>query len=247
MSEESPDPKQQCVFCQLIAGKISSRKVYEDESCIAILDINPANPGHTLILPKEHYSIMPLMPEKELLAMFKVTKKVSQALIRSMKADGTNIFVANGAAAGQKSPHVMLHVIPRRAGDGITCFNLPKNKMGGEDQEKLRLAIKGKINEQLGIKEKEPVVAERPAPQKVEPNVAEKKEAEKEEIEEKQHEEETQQREENKQKEPKQEEEYHMFEIPPPEKFENRETEDEEQDKKRKKGIDFDTISKLFG
>ena len=51
--------KKQCVFCQIISGKVQSKKVYDDEKCIAILDINPANPGHVLLLPKEHYSIMP--------------------------------------------------------------------------------------------------------------------------------------------------------------------------------------------
>jgi histidine triad (HIT) family protein len=250
MSEETQSnnnetQKTQCIFCQIIAGKISSRRVYEDDSCVAILDINPANPGHTLILPKEHYSIMPLMPEKELLAMFKLSKEVSQALIRSMKADGTNIFVANGAAAGQKSPHVMLHVIPRRANDGITCFTLPKNKVNDEDQEKLRRAIKGKLDEQLGIKEKEQAVVERPAPQKVEHKIDPKLETKEEDAADEQQEEENRQ-DTKKQEEPKQEEEYHMFEIPPPEKFEHHDTEQHEKGRKKKE-FDLDTISKLFG
>jgi histidine triad (HIT) family protein len=243
--DNAADVKQQCVFCQIIAGKISSRKIYEDESCIAILDINPANPGHTLILPKEHYSIMPLMPEKEMAAMFNAAKRVSRAMLRSLKADGTNIFIANGAAAGQKAPHAILHVIPRKQGDGITCFTLPKNKIGEDDQEKLRQAIKAKVNGQFGIKEKEPVVAERPAPQKVDTKVEKEAEEEQEKEEEKVQEE---AREEEKRQEPaQQEEEYQMFEILPPEKFEGNETEQEEGDRKKKKGFDLDTISKLFG
>ena len=64
--------KQQCIFCQIVAGKVSSKKVYEDNICIAILDINPANPGHLLVLPKEHYPIMPLIPEEELKHIGKV-------------------------------------------------------------------------------------------------------------------------------------------------------------------------------
>jgi histidine triad (HIT) family protein len=166
--EGQQDPKQQCIFCQIIAGKVASRKVYEDERCIAILDINPANPGHVLIMPKEHQSILPLMREEEASHLFKVAKRVSMAQIRALKADGTNIFVANGAAAGQKSPHLMIHVIPRRENDGITAFSLPKNTIGGEDQDKLRVAIKNKVNEHFGIKEKEPVKIEAPKPEKVE-------------------------------------------------------------------------------
>src|SRR3989338_6747191 len=62
--------KKQCIFCQIIAGKVQSRKVYEDEHVIAILDINPTNPGHTLLVTKEHYSIMPQLPEEEVAHVF---------------------------------------------------------------------------------------------------------------------------------------------------------------------------------
>ena len=56
--------KEQCIFCHIIKGDVQSRKVYEDEVCIAILDINPANPGHLLLLPKEHYAIMPQITDE---------------------------------------------------------------------------------------------------------------------------------------------------------------------------------------
>ena len=55
--------KQQCIFCQIIDGKVNSKKVYEDDKCLAILDINPSNPGHVLLMPKEHYPLMPLIPQ----------------------------------------------------------------------------------------------------------------------------------------------------------------------------------------
>ena len=58
--------KQQCIFCQIIAGKVPSKKVYEDAQCIAVLDIAPASKGHLLIMPKEHYAIMPQIPDKEI-------------------------------------------------------------------------------------------------------------------------------------------------------------------------------------
>jgi len=167
-SNNAETQKQQCIFCKIIAGKVASRKVYEDDKCVALLDINPANPGHTLILPKEHQTILPLMREDEASHLFKIAKKVSMAQIRALKADGTNIFVANGAAAGQKSPHLMIHVIPRREKDGITAFTLPKNTIGNEDQDKLRVAIKQKVNEHFGIKETEHVQIEAPKPEKVE-------------------------------------------------------------------------------
>jgi len=143
--------KTQCIFCQIISGKVASKKIYEDESCIAILDINPANPGHALIMPKEHHSIMPLMPEAEIQHLFLVAKRISMAQIRVLKADGTNLFIANGAAAGQKAPHFMIHLIPRKENDKITALNLTKNEIDKADTEKLRRTLQQKISERTGV------------------------------------------------------------------------------------------------
>src|SRR3989344_9510775 len=92
--------KKQCVFCQIVAGKIQAKKIYEDDKVLAILDINPANPGHALILTKEHYVIMPQIPDDELGHVFVVAKSLSNSMLRSIDAQGTNIIVANGVAAG---------------------------------------------------------------------------------------------------------------------------------------------------
>jgi len=144
--------KSQCIFCQIISGKVASRKIYEDDKCIAILDINPANPGHTILLPKEHHTIMPLMPDEDVRHLAGVAKRLSRAQIRALKAEGTNIFAANGSVAGQKSPHFMIHIIPRKENDGISAFTLQKNQINKEDQEKLRAAIKSKADAQFGTK-----------------------------------------------------------------------------------------------
>lgn len=124
--------KKQCIFCQIIAGKVQSKKVYEDENVLAILDINPANPGHVLLMTKEHYSIMPQIPEDEVAHVFMVAKSLSNSMLRSIDAQGTNIIVANGIAAGQRAQHFMAHVIPRKEKDGIE-FALPQKPM--EQQE----------------------------------------------------------------------------------------------------------------
>lgn len=242
-------PAQQCIFCHIISGKISSRKIYEDDKCIAVLDINPANPGHTLILPKEHYTIMPMMPEQDIAHLFMIAKKISTAQIRSLNADGTNIFMANGAAAGQKAPHFMIHVIPRKDNDGITCFNLPKNRISDEDQEKLRQAIKRKVDEQLGASSEEPVIAEKPKPEHIKTAVEEPAAPEEHERGQ-QHEDEdaAQQFEmppaEEPAQEPQHEEEQEMMNIPPPEHYEKT---PEEEEKPKKKKFDIDSISRLFG
>jgi histidine triad (HIT) family protein len=163
--------KQQCIFCQIISGAVASKRVYEDDRCVGILDINPANPGHVLVLPREHQAIMPMMSPADVAHLFKVAKKISKAQIRGLQADGSNIFAANGAAAGQKAPHFMLHVIPRKKGDGVTAFSFPKNQITPEDQAKLHAAIKMKVDEQFGIAEEKQVVAEKPEPEKVEATV----------------------------------------------------------------------------
>ena len=110
---------QNCIFCHIVNGRVQSRKIYEDDIVYATLDINPANPGHILLLPKEHYSIMPQIPPNVISHIFMVAKALSNAALRSLRCQGTNIFVANGVAAGQKAPHFMIHIIPRKQGDGL--------------------------------------------------------------------------------------------------------------------------------
>ncbi len=147
--------KQQCIFCQIIAGKIPSKKVYEDGKCIAVMDINPAAIGHVLLLPKEHYAVMPQVPEEEIGHMFMVAKHLSQAMLRRLRVGGTNIFVANGLVAGQNAQHFMIHIIPRKEGDGI--LEIPEYSVDKNVRKQIRETIGKKANELFGIKEKAPV------------------------------------------------------------------------------------------
>ena len=143
--------KRQCMFCQIVAGKVQSRKIYEDEKVLAILDINPANPGHTLLLTKDHYSIMPQLQDDEVAYAFMVAKSLSNSMLRSVDAQGTNIIVANGIAAGQRAQHFMVHIIPRKENDGIN-FVLPQKIMDDKEIE----AIGNKLIASLaGTSEKE--------------------------------------------------------------------------------------------
>ncbi|PIN74485.1 hypothetical protein COV18_07575 [Candidatus Woesearchaeota archaeon CG10_big_fil_rev_8_21_14_0_10_37_12] len=111
--------EQQCVFCQIASEKIPAKKVYDSEEIIGVLDINPGVPGHVLLLPKKHVSILPQMDDEITSKIGKAVKEVSKNLIRSLGVDGTSIFVANGVAAGQRAPHVIIHVIPRKEDDGL--------------------------------------------------------------------------------------------------------------------------------
>lgn len=233
--------KKQCIFCHIVSGKVAAKKVYEDNKCIAVLDINPANPGHVLLMPKEHYMIMPQMPEAELIHIFMVTKHISNSLLRALDVRGTNIVVANGAAAGQRAQHFMIHIIPRKEGDGVN-FVLPSNSLNEKELDVIAETVRKRLGETLGIKESpktaEQILKEKDAKKVVEAEFREEKkedskkeEKPKQEIEEKKEEKQIKQ---VKGDVPKQK-------IKQPKKQEER-----KEDKKDKEDFDLDAIARVL-
>ena len=111
--------KQQCLFCKIAKKEIPAKIIYEDSSHIAFLDINPAAPGHTIVIPKEHYSVLPQMTDNATADMFKLVKELSGKVFEAMNAEGINILQRNGKAAGQEVPHVHVHIIPRFKNDKV--------------------------------------------------------------------------------------------------------------------------------
>ena len=107
-----------CVFCKIRDGQIPSAKVYEDEKTFAIMDINPLNPGHCLVITKQHAATLFEAAEADLAAAIAAAHRVGTAVRAAVKADGLNMLQANGAAAFQSVPHFHLHLIPRFANDG---------------------------------------------------------------------------------------------------------------------------------
>jgi len=142
--------KQNCIFCKIASKEIPAKIIHEDADTICILDINPASEGHILVYPKKHYMIMPHMPEEVLQKVFKNVKLMSHTLLKSLQCKGTTIFIANGAAAGQKAPHVLVHVFPRRENDGLV--NLPNYEVSDEQLEKLKSDIEPYIAKIFGKK-----------------------------------------------------------------------------------------------
>lgn len=174
--------KQQCIFCQIASGKVASKKVYEDEHVVAVLDINPANPGHILLITKEHYVVMPQIPDDIVAHIGMVTKGLSHALLRALKAQGTTIFVANGVTAGQRAQHFMLHIIPRMEGDGVE-IDYPEHDISEEDYTKIQDALRAGVAKALGQMEglEQETAAEEERIDEAEEKVSEKKEEKKEE------------------------------------------------------------------
>ncbi|WP_255151004.1 HIT family protein [Halorarius halobius] len=108
-----------CPFCAIVAGDAPASVVHADDTAVAFLDIEPANPGHTLVVPRDHADGLGDLPAETGGHMFGVAQRVAAALRASVDADGIGLLLADGAAAGQEVFHVHLHVIPRHEGDGV--------------------------------------------------------------------------------------------------------------------------------
>jgi len=103
-----------CIFCKIVKGEIPAYKVYENDKVIVILDINPANKGHLLIIPKNHAENIFDISEEDFLEVMKVARKLAKVFVNY---DGLNLLQNNKEQAGQVVKHFHLHLIPREKGD----------------------------------------------------------------------------------------------------------------------------------
>ncbi|MBV0925690.1 HIT family protein [Halomicroarcula limicola] len=107
-----------CIFCQIVAGDIPSRTVYEDDTVLAFLDANPLARGHTLVIPKSHHETLGELPSDIGSDVFAALHELTPAVEAAVDADGSTVAFNNGEEAGQEVPHVHGHIVPRFAGDG---------------------------------------------------------------------------------------------------------------------------------
>lgn len=107
-----------CIFCKIVAGEIPATILYEDEDIQVFMDIGPIIKGHALVIPKVHYDPVSDTPDEILSKLHITAKRVAQAQMNELRADGVNIMQNNGKAAGQEVPHIHIHVIPRFDDDG---------------------------------------------------------------------------------------------------------------------------------
>ena len=108
------------LFTKIILGELPSVKIYEDELCIAILDIAPVNKGHVLVIAKEEYKTILECPDHILAQLLITAKQLAENMKEKLSFDGFNIMINNGAASGQEVPHLHIHIIPRYKNDGKT-------------------------------------------------------------------------------------------------------------------------------
>ncbi len=99
-----------CIFCKIVSGNIPSMKVYEDDICLAYLDINPDSDGHTLIIPKNHYKDIYDIPSNTLSHIYEVSKIIMKRLEEKLNCNGFTLVQNNGDI--QEVKHYHLHIKP---------------------------------------------------------------------------------------------------------------------------------------
>jgi histidine triad (HIT) family protein len=124
------------IFAKIASGEIPSISIYDDEHTMAFMDISPASRGHTLVISKQEFADLWIIPEETLVAVTRTVQRVALGLRDALKPDGLNVIQNNGGAAGQTVFHYHVHLIPRWEGDHAVQLWTPQPA----DQEELRAA-----------------------------------------------------------------------------------------------------------
>jgi len=107
-----------CIFCRIVAGQIPAAKIHEDAETLVFLDIHPLAEGHALVIPKRHAVRVQDLPDAAAAALARAIAVATRKQAAALGAEGATLAVNDGPAAGQEVPHVHVHVVPRRKGDG---------------------------------------------------------------------------------------------------------------------------------
>lgn len=133
-----------CIFCKIVAGQIPAIKVFEDDACLAFLDIGPLAEGHVLLIPKSHVQTLDGLSADQAGAMLRHLPALVKAVQQATGCQGVNVLQNNGRVAHQVVPHVHFHIIPRNSGDAFH-FNWPAGSYPPGEAEELAKAMRGKL------------------------------------------------------------------------------------------------------
>ncbi len=122
-----------CIFCKIIVKEIPSKILYQNNDTIAFLDIFPISQGHTIVIPKKHYTNLETIPINELYEVMGTVKIVSKLIYKNLRIDGYNILQNNYKAAGQVINHFHIHIIPRSSSDGKFKLIIPREQATEEE------------------------------------------------------------------------------------------------------------------
>jgi histidine triad (HIT) family protein len=136
-----------CIFCRIAAGELPSAELLDDERVYAFLDINPLRAGHALLVPKRHAAKLEEVPDADAAALMRATQRVTTALCKATGATDATIAINDGPAAGQEVPHLHIHIVPRRPGDGAgpihDLFKHNRPRPSPEDLNDLAVRVQG--------------------------------------------------------------------------------------------------------
>lgn len=133
-----------CVFCDIVSGRVPAEIVWRSEDALAFLDNRPLFPGHVLLIPTSHIANLADLPAGQAGPLFQAAQTLDSAVQRALDAEGTFIAINNNVS--QSVPHLHIHIVPRRKGDGLRGFFWPRRKYDSDEHlretaEKIRRAL----------------------------------------------------------------------------------------------------------
>jgi histidine triad (HIT) family protein len=133
-----------CAFCNIVSGEVAAEIVWKTADSIAFLDHRPLFPGHILLIPTEHIATLADLPAQQVGPLFQAAQSLERAVETALAAEGT--FIAVNNVVSQSVPHLHIHIVPRRKGDGLKGFFWPRHSYDSEDHlretaQKIRAAL----------------------------------------------------------------------------------------------------------
>ena len=107
-----------CILCKIAQKKIDAKIIDENENAIAFLDAFPLTAGHTLVITKNHYAKLQDVDYDQINQLFSLANKILPSIEKGTGVQSTLIAIHNGKDAGQEIPHLHVHIVPRKLGDG---------------------------------------------------------------------------------------------------------------------------------
>jgi|SRR3989339_30918 len=123
-----------CIFCQIVAGEIPAKKIYEDDNYLAFLSVGPASLGHTIVIPKKHTATFVELEPQAAADLIQVVHKLAKEIKAKLNADAFNLGLNNGEIAGQVIPHVHWHIIPRYKNDTLVHWGVDEQAKDQMDE-----------------------------------------------------------------------------------------------------------------
>jgi len=134
-----------CPFCAIGRGELAASVVFRDDQVVAFLDTRPVFKGHVLVAPREHVPDLLELPRTLMEPLLFTVQRIARAMETGLSADGS--FVAVNTKISQSVPHLHVHVVPRRKGDGLRGFFWPRTKYESDAEregyaERIREALR---------------------------------------------------------------------------------------------------------